>query len=58
MIWDALMKDGQKLRQLTGKDHGPWICPVCKDTGFMETGSGYGDVCPECAGASRWRDQS
>lgn len=27
---EALLADGEKLRQLTGEDHGPWgLCDVC-----------------------------
>lgn len=25
-IWEALEADGEKLRQLTGEDHGPYFC--------------------------------
>lgn len=67
--WDlemqrALEADGEKLRQLTGDDHGPWVlaeCPCCDgagewDEGPLPTSSGatepdYRQVfCPECEG--------
>jgi hypothetical protein len=33
----ALEADGEKLRQLTGEDHGPWIfCPECGGEGSYE----------------------
>lgn len=51
MDWDkemerALIADGEKLRALTGKDHGPWIvgeieCPQC--------GAISGDDWSQCA---------
>jgi len=33
----ALEADGEKLRQLTGEDHGPF-CPDCMGTGMRDTG--------------------
>jgi hypothetical protein len=61
----ALELDGEKLRQLTGEDHGPWYfadCPHCMGSGVIgktvtvyEGGGYYYDVderpCPECDGA-------
>lgn len=35
----ALEADGEKLRQLTGEDHGPWsilTCPDCFGEGSLE----------------------
>lgn len=45
-IWEALEADGEKLRQLTGQDHGPWCaadlypgqapCPSCfESSGYI-----------------------
>jgi len=68
--WDkemerALAEDGEKLRQLTGEDHGPWLlvpCPCCDGAGEWDEGplpasSGATEpeyrqvICPECAGS-------
>ena len=70
MNWDremerALKADGEKLRQLTGEDHGPWglvTCSCCDGAGEWDEGplpasSGATEpdyrqvICPECAGA-------
>jgi predicted nucleic-acid-binding Zn-ribbon protein len=62
----ALEADGEKLRQLTGEDHGPWYfvdCPNCGGTGIIahgitiyEGGGSYRDTderpCPECGGTA------
>lgn len=37
-MWEALEADGEKLRQLTGEDHGPWLiedCPECGGAGII-----------------------
>lgn len=42
-MWEALEADGEKLRQLTGEDHGPWSiypgqapCPACfESSGYV-----------------------
>jgi hypothetical protein len=53
----ALEADGEKLRQLTGEDHGPEFidtlapCPECGgDGGFEEAGSGRWSECRLCGG--------
>lgn len=62
----ALEADGEKLRQLTGEDHGPWeivTCEACDGRGFNvvgvwvhEPGCGYGHDstdeirCDKCLG--------
>lgn len=60
----ALELDGEKLRQLTGEDHGPQFfadCPECGGTGIIakrvtvyEGGGSYDDTderpCPSCNG--------
>lgn len=70
--WDremerALAADGEKLRQLTGEDHGPWVltvCPCCDgagewDEGPMPASSGATEpdyrqvICPQCEGTGR-----
>jgi hypothetical protein len=30
-MWEALEADGEKLRQLTGENHGPWFLETCPD---------------------------
>lgn len=38
---EALEADGEKLRQLTGEDHGPWFldfCPQCEGSGVIPRG--------------------
>lgn len=38
----ALEADGEKLRQLTGDDHGPWFledCPACDGKGITVHGT-------------------
>ena len=61
----ALEADGEKLRQLTGEDHGPWVlvpCPACDGAGEWDEGplpasSGATQpeyrqvICTECEGA-------
>lgn len=63
----ALEADGEKLRQLTGEDHGPWSavpvpCPVCDGAGEWDEGplpasSGATEpvyrqvICGECDGS-------
>lgn len=55
----ALELDGEKLRHLTGEDHGPHFisdlpvpCPECGgDGGFEEAGSGKWSECTFCAGS-------
>lgn len=40
-MWEALEADGEKLRQLTGEDHGPWFiedCPECGGRGHTVHG--------------------
>jgi hypothetical protein len=32
-MWEALEADGEKLRQLTGEDHGPWHLIDCLECG-------------------------
>ena len=63
----ALEADGEKLRQLTGEDHGPWgiiPCPCCDGAGEWDEGplpasSGATEpdyrqvICPECEGVGR-----
>lgn len=63
----ALEADGEKLRQLTGEDHGPWVlatCPACDGAGEWDEGplpasSGATEpdyrqvICPECEGTGR-----
>ncbi len=57
-MMQALEADGEKLRQLTGEDHGPVFlsdlpapCPECGgDGGFEEAGSGKWSVCTFCDG--------
>lgn len=63
----ALEADGEKLRQLTGEDHGPWwpvTCPVCDGAGEWDEGplpasSGATEpdyrqvICPECQGTGK-----
>lgn len=68
--WDKemerdLAEDGEKLRQLTGEDHGPWLlvtCPCCDGAGEWDEGplpasSGAAEpeyrrvICSECAGS-------
>lgn len=62
----ALEMDGDKLRELTGEDHGPWyfvVCPCCAGSGIIaqaitvyEPGCGFPHKdtderpCPECDG--------
>lgn len=72
MNWDremerALAADGEKLRQLTGEDHGPSslvTCPCCDglgewDEGPLPASSGATEpdyrqvICPECEGTGR-----
>ena len=53
----ALEADGEKLRQLTGEDHGPW-CVVCLGTGVYEsedvkTGQHIEFECYACDGFGR-----
>lgn len=46
---DALKADGDKLRQLTGEDHGPMYyieCAVCGEFWFSKEPDC--DECPEC----------
>lgn len=56
-MMNALEADGEKLRQLTGENHGPEFldplapCPKCGgDGGFEEAGSGKWSVCTFCDG--------
>jgi len=61
----ALELDGEKLRQLTGHDHGPWyVCPTCDGLGEWDEGPlpasrwalepDYRQViCPDCNGSGR-----
>lgn len=70
--WDvemqrALELDGEKLRQLTGEDHGPWVlatCPNCDglgewDEGQLPASSGATEpdyrqvICPDCEGTGK-----
>jgi DnaJ-class molecular chaperone len=44
-MMNALEEDGEKLRQLTGEDHGPWsvpeewvVCEACDGEGEVGTG--------------------
>jgi len=53
----ALEADGEKLRQLTDEDHGPyWLeeCDVCNGSGIEEVYAGHGNVneipCSMCSG--------
>jgi DnaJ-class molecular chaperone len=50
MMTDEMMKaleaDGEKLRQLTGQDHGPFRYPQEEDFDHIED---Y-DTCPDCSG--------
>jgi hypothetical protein len=63
----ALEADGEKLRQLTGEDHGPWgliECPACDGAGEWDEGplpasSGATEpeyrqvICGHCGGTGR-----
>lgn len=56
----ALEMDGEKLRQLTGEDHGPW-CPNCLGDGCLTVWhditesmtDAHEEECPECKGTGR-----
>jgi hypothetical protein len=49
----ALEADGEKLRALTGKDHGPF-CPHCLGSGIEEVhGSALEVLCGVCNGTGR-----
>jgi DnaJ-class molecular chaperone len=66
----ALEADGEKLRQLTGEDHGPvWIddrmvvCETCGGDGFFDRVTGLEpngtpvweeNQCPTCQGAGEY----
>lgn len=54
----ALEADGEKLRQLTGEDHGPF-CPSCLGLGCIEGSSDQGDVwtCDDCNGTGKATEQ-
>ena len=49
-MMEALIADGEKLRQLTGEDHGPF-CPRCLtrhiDLALLGT-EGEGHICGKC----------
>jgi len=63
----ALVADGEKLKQLTGEDHGPVFlveciccdgsgeCPECDGTG-LEDGRDGPDHCPLCGGCGACPD--
>jgi DnaJ-class molecular chaperone len=68
---EALALDGEKLRQLTGEDHGPWgliECPACQGAGEWDEGplpasSGATEptyrqvICGHCEGTGRVIDE-
>ena len=48
---EALAADGDKLRALTGKEHGPMYyieCAVCGEFWFSREPPECDGVCPEC----------
>jgi hypothetical protein len=58
-MMDALEADGEKLRQLTGEDHGPWefryaLCEACGSEGRIYSGNDPHPrdegPCPVCDG--------
>ncbi len=48
----ALEADGEKLRALTGEDHGP-LCPGCLGTGEGDAGD---CPCAECGGTGKFQN--
>ena len=62
-MMDALAADAEKLRQLTGEDHGPW-CPACFGDGGAwrlaldvnagpDGETGEFEMCAECGGTGK-----
>jgi len=61
MDWDkkmeaALIADGEKLRALTGEDHGPWDLPKTPASWDNHEAMTVEGVCPRCDGKELWQE--